>query len=380
MNDIRELDGGDGTGSGEGYPAGARSGRAKRCCQPSSRKKRDEMIVLSSAVVCCFLPMFVVAGGSGGKKGADAKVPVVAVAGGGGEGAATGAGGSGAAAEAREKMEVDGSKMVKMTLLFSDSADIGEENRVGTFAVVFEVEKGWHTYWRNAGDSGMPPTFEFTVEPKGMLEIGPPCWPVPQRHIGEGDILDYIHEGRVEHLFEVKRGASWKPDIDIKVVCKASWLVCKEACLPGDGQSEIVIRSSDPQTKEVDEAGDLISWFGYPCDPLESHREVQQVQMTWNGTALEISPTHDNVGRMTFFPFAEEGDATPLNILADGEVKGDGERRPMLILRFAEDDVKQGKHVRGVLQIQPLRDNLQPGYQLVAGSQTIDIPTPRPPE
>jgi DsbC/DsbD-like thiol-disulfide interchange protein len=329
MNDIRETLGEDGTGSGEGYPAGARAGRAKRCCRPSSRKKRDEMIVLSSAVVCCFVPMFVVAGGSGGKKGADAKVQVVAVAGG---GAATGG-----AAEAREKMEVDGSKMVKMRLVSEHSSvPSGGETWLG---VDFEIEKGWHTYWQNSGDSGMPPTFEFTVEPAGALEIGEVQWPAPVRHVADGDILDYVYEWQVVHLFKTRLTDKAKPGDTIKITCKASWLVCKEACLPGEGSASLRIAVGETKAGvdpwRVDDAKKLL--------PVKPDSKVTAV---WRGDSLEIrDATLGGGAPLSFFPFAADGDVVPIDLVKNGSSKSG-----TLNLGFDPADLKRGGRVRGVVR------------------------------
>jgi DsbC/DsbD-like thiol-disulfide interchange protein len=28
--------------------------------------------------------------------------------------------------------------------------------------IAFQLQPGWHTYWRNPGDSGVPPRFDFS--------------------------------------------------------------------------------------------------------------------------------------------------------------------------------------------------------------------------
>ena len=40
------------------------------------------------------------------------------------------------------------------------------------------MQKGWHTYWQNPGDSGLPTTLEWKL-PAGV-EAGPIEWPAPR--------------------------------------------------------------------------------------------------------------------------------------------------------------------------------------------------------
>src|SRR5215471_875519 len=52
----------------------------------------------------------------------------------------------------------------------------GKEQLLG---VHFVMEKGWHIYWVNPGDSGQPPVFKWQL-PAG-LAAGEIEWPRPER-------------------------------------------------------------------------------------------------------------------------------------------------------------------------------------------------------
>ena len=60
--------------------------------------------------------------------------------------------------------------------LLSEVAEIGagETFLVG---VLIEMDSGWHTYWENGGDAGLPTTIEWTL-PEGW-SAGPILWPTP---------------------------------------------------------------------------------------------------------------------------------------------------------------------------------------------------------
>ncbi len=94
----------------------------------------------------------------------------------------------------------------------------------------------WHTYWKNPGDSGLPTRLEWTLPP-GVL-AGDIQWPVP-RKIPIGTLANYGYENTV--LLPVPLAIA--PDFklsplaqDLEVKLKASWLVCRQECIPEDGE------------------------------------------------------------------------------------------------------------------------------------------------
>ena len=47
-----------------------------------------------------------------------------------------------------------------------------------TVALRLKLASGWHVYWRNPGDSGLPTTIAWTLPPG--IEAGPIAWPAPK--------------------------------------------------------------------------------------------------------------------------------------------------------------------------------------------------------
>src|SRR5471032_2485892 len=43
--------------------------------------------------------------------------------------------------------------------------------------IAFQLQPGWHTYWRNPGDSGVPPRFDFSKSEN--IEAVTVLWPAP---------------------------------------------------------------------------------------------------------------------------------------------------------------------------------------------------------
>ena len=60
--------------------------------------------------------------------------------------------------------------------------------------VYFQLEPGWHIYWRNPGDAGEPPHIHWTL-PEGVA-AGPMQFPAPKR-LPLGPLMDFGYEDHV---------------------------------------------------------------------------------------------------------------------------------------------------------------------------------------
>ena len=89
----------------------------------------------------------------------------------------------------------------------------------------------WHTYWKNAGDSGLPTVLEFKL-PAG-IDPGEIAWPTPKK-IPIGTLANYGYENTVLLPVPLTVAPSFDgTQLDIKL--KAAWLVCKKECIPQEG-------------------------------------------------------------------------------------------------------------------------------------------------
>src|SRR2546426_5455464 len=60
--------------------------------------------------------------------------------------------------------------------------------------VHLHMEKGWHTYWRNSGQSGLPSNIDWKL-PKGVTARSI-LWPVPEK-LPDKEATTYIYENDV---------------------------------------------------------------------------------------------------------------------------------------------------------------------------------------
>jgi thiol:disulfide interchange protein/DsbC/DsbD-like thiol-disulfide interchange protein len=92
----------------------------------------------------------------------------------------------------------------------------------------------WHTYWKNAGDSGLPTTLNWTLP--ASVKAGDIDWPTPQR-LPLPPLLNYGYEGTVVLPVPVTIAAT--PPDPMRVALAADWLVCEVECIPQSGTFEL---------------------------------------------------------------------------------------------------------------------------------------------
>lgn len=121
-------------------------------------------------------------------------------------------------------------------------------------ALVFDIRPGWHTYWKNPGDSGEPPRIRWRL-PEGVT-VGPIRWPHPEL-IRVGPLANYGYSGRAIHLIDLAVPADWKVGRMLDLTAEASWLVCEEHCIPEGGVFHLSLAtglqtgSSDPAAASI---------------------------------------------------------------------------------------------------------------------------------
>ncbi|HET7872025.1 MAG TPA: protein-disulfide reductase DsbD domain-containing protein [Terriglobales bacterium] len=103
--------------------------------------------------------------------------------------------------------------------------------------VHFLLEKGWHIYWINPGDSGQPPTLNWQL-PTGF-SVGEVEWPRPERMQPSPTLADYGYHDDVLLMIPVKVAASVAKDRPAEFVLDAKWLICREVCLPDRAQLKL---------------------------------------------------------------------------------------------------------------------------------------------
>lgn len=114
----------------------------------------------------------------------------------------------------------------------------GKTARVG---LSIKHQPHWHTYWKNPGDSGYPTKVTWAL-PKGYA-VSEFAWPAPQR-IATGPIINFGYDGEILLTADVTVPADAIPG-SVTLKGKAEWLVCKDVCIPEDGEVSLTLPVAD---------------------------------------------------------------------------------------------------------------------------------------
>lgn len=107
------------------------------------------------------------------------------------------------------------------------SPKVGAGNEITAF-IEIEMPKGWKTYWKAPGESGVPPAFDFTESEN--VAAATVLYPVPHRLVDKGgETVGY--KDRVAFPVLISAGSTDKPvALDVAV----QFGLCKEICIPAE--------------------------------------------------------------------------------------------------------------------------------------------------
>lgn len=100
-----------------------------------------------------------------------------------------------------------------------------------TVAFHFTIQRGWHVYWENPGDSGQAPSITWNL-PEGFT-AGEIQWPVPSR-LTLPSLADYGYTSDVTFLVPLQAPPDLKAGHMVRLAATIHWLVCQDICIPGN--------------------------------------------------------------------------------------------------------------------------------------------------
>jgi DsbC/DsbD-like thiol-disulfide interchange protein len=104
--------------------------------------------------------------------------------------------------------------------------------------IAFQLQPGWHTYWRNPGDSGVPPRIDFSKSDN--IEAVTILWPAPAKFAdgAGGTSLGYLKQV-VLPLRIVAKNA----DKPVTLRADINYAVCEKLCIPVEASAELAFTS-----------------------------------------------------------------------------------------------------------------------------------------
>jgi thiol:disulfide interchange protein len=145
--------------------------------------------------------------------------------------------------------------------LAPDGVGVGKQVWVG---LQLTHKPEWHTYWKNSGDSGQPTDMQWQL-PAGV-QAGEVRWPVPKK-IWIGSLANYGYENTVLLPVPLEISSMYKADFlkpDLEVKLKAVWLVCKQECIPEEGEFALKIPATS--STALSKAAFDAAFAAYPQD------------------------------------------------------------------------------------------------------------------
>ena len=177
-----------------------------------------------------------------------------------------------------------------------------------SLGLLLDHQPQWHTYWVNPGDSGLPTELQWTL-PKGA-QAGAIDWPVPKK-IKIGALANLGYEGQVLLPVQVQLPKGFSAEADsFTVRLRASWLVCRQECIPQEGDFALVIpvRGSTNlhgalfeaafQKRSASFGGQIRSEFV----PEGLLLRVQGLPQGWHGKAIAAFPEASSVFASPLLP------------------------------------------------------------------------------
>ncbi|MDO8901225.1 MAG: protein-disulfide reductase DsbD family protein [Phenylobacterium sp.] len=101
-----------------------------------------------------------------------------------------------------------------------------------------QIDKGWHTYWRNPGDSGEATKIAWTLPPG--WSAGDFVWQPPEPQPA-GPLVSYGYSGEVILPMTLTAPADAPVGQPVTLRAAAAFLVCEEICIPEDALLELTL-------------------------------------------------------------------------------------------------------------------------------------------
>jgi thiol:disulfide interchange protein DsbD len=187
--------------------------------------------------------------------------------------------------------------------LVSEVSSLGP-GQTAWFALELNIRDGWHTYWRNPGDSGEATQISWHLPPG--FTAGDIVWTTP--HSFEvAPLVNYGYAKHAVHLVQITAPKELQAGTPIDLSAKASWLVCSDVCIPETADLSLRIPASaaaggiDPQDAAL---------FAEARSELPSP-QLEQTSARIEGDQLIISlgkewgATLSQIKSLAFFPYDE---------------------------------------------------------------------------
>ena len=167
-----------------------------------------------------------------------------------------------------------------------------------TVGLRLKHENEWHTYWQVPGDSGLPTQIKWQL-PAGFNAC-PIAWPHPKR-LPVGPLMNFGYEGETLLLTTVQVPADLPAGTPVTLNAKASWLECKDVCIPGDAQVKLTLPVKPQAAPSSSAALFKAAQARVPTSALDASASI-------DGNRIRVAvspPAGKTLDKFEFFPLEE---------------------------------------------------------------------------
>ncbi|MGB0579790.1 MAG: protein-disulfide reductase DsbD domain-containing protein [Limisphaerales bacterium] len=249
-----------------------------------------------------------------------------------------------------------------LTLSFVSENQHLVPGKIFSVALFQQIEKGYHSYWRNPGTVGMGMSVQWKL-PRGF-QAGAIQWPTPE--IGKMavyDIWGYHNEAFL--VVDITAPDDLKPGTKVTIEGTAVWMCCGKSCFPGNQPISLTL----PVAKKTTTNPQWTERFAATRadQPVKSTAWRLKSDFTKGKYLLNVSPA-DGKGKIPqnvrFFDYDRQVSSEK------GQRVKARRNRTTVVMHAEEHTGEEHPRLRGIL----VSDNeWQPGVKVIA----VDVPVTR---
>jgi DsbC/DsbD-like thiol-disulfide interchange protein len=177
-------------------------------------------------------------------------------------------------------------------------------------------DQGWHGYWQNPGDAGVPADVKWQLPPGAT--VGALRYPVPSTLLVAG-LMNYVYEREYALIAPLTVPKDAAPGAKLRIEGDAEWLACTDAvCVPERGTIAVDLTVGDGRIQPAARA-QFDGWRAKLPRPLGAQARFEVVQGRMR-IAVPL-PADVAVSRPYFFPATENAVdyAAPQSVSRNGD-------------------------------------------------------------
>ena len=256
---------------------------------------------------------------------------------------------------------VDGGKAMVELIADHGSAEAGETI---TLALKLEMDPGWHVYWRNPGDAGLPP--QIIWDEAVTTTFSEFDWPIPEElPVVPNQIMDYGYSNVVVLPFEATLPVDARGEVSLTGT--ADYLICEEICIPEQAPVSLTLTVGPPALGE--HAREIMEWKGKVPLPFDGMAVLDRGDAGWT---LSLSPSDKQAfdqQPIRFFPYDHHIVHSAAQPVAYGDTGA------CIALTEATDGFDTSTIPDGIIIVGDQSSDARTGYKIIPGNGDLLVGT-----